>query len=111
MYLLYSHAPKVSVKANISPRFFSIFNYTTISCIYLFLTPNSRSVFRAGVSLNIHSFIHSFFPDFAILFSLYLNYLEDSFDNQGCEGVAPISDNEDHPSDIILHMLTIPHFY
>ena len=25
----------------------------------LFLTPNSRSVFRAGVSLNIHSFIHS----------------------------------------------------
>ena len=24
------------------------------------LTPNSRSVFRAGVSLNIHSFIHSF---------------------------------------------------
>ena len=23
------------------------------------LTPNSRSVFRAGVSLNIHSFIHS----------------------------------------------------
>ena len=32
--------------------------YKTISCIYLFLTPNSRSVFRAGVSLNIHSFIH-----------------------------------------------------
>ena len=29
------------------------------SCIYLFLTPNSRSVFRTGVSLNIHSFIHS----------------------------------------------------
>ena len=28
--------------------------------IYLFLTPNSRSVFRAGVSLNVHSFIHSF---------------------------------------------------
>ena len=26
-------------------------------CVYLFLTPNSRSVFRAGVSLNIHSFI------------------------------------------------------
>ena len=36
-----------------------MFNYITISCIYLFLTPNSRSVFRAGVSLNIHSFIHS----------------------------------------------------
>ena len=33
----------------------------TISCIYLFLTPNSRSVFRDGVSLNIHSFIHSLF--------------------------------------------------
>ena len=32
-------------------------NLHTISCIYLFLTPNSRSVFRAGVSLNIHSFI------------------------------------------------------
>ena len=31
----------------------------TISCIYFVLTPNSRSVFRAGVSLNIHSFIHS----------------------------------------------------
>ena len=29
----------------------------TISCIYLFLTPNSQSVFRAGVSLNIDSFI------------------------------------------------------
>ena len=37
-----------------------LFNYITISCIYLFLTPNSRSVFCAGVSLNIHSFIHSF---------------------------------------------------
>ena len=33
----------------------------TISCIYLFLTPNSRSVFCAGVSLNIQSFIHSFY--------------------------------------------------
>ena len=31
----------------------------TISCVYLFLTSNSRSVFCAGVSLNIHSFIHS----------------------------------------------------
>ena len=29
------------------------------SIINLFLTPNSRSAFRAGVSLNIHSFIHS----------------------------------------------------
>ena len=28
--------------------------------ILAFLTPNSRSVFCAGVSLNIHSFIHSF---------------------------------------------------
>ena len=27
---------------------------------YLLLTPSSRSVFRAGVSLNIRSFIHSF---------------------------------------------------
>ena len=32
----------------------------TISCFYLFLTPSSRSGFCAGVSLNIHSFIHSF---------------------------------------------------
>ena len=40
---------------------FKFFNYITTSCIYLFLTPNSRSVFRAGVSLNIHSFIHSFY--------------------------------------------------
>ena len=31
-----------------------------MSCVYLFLTPNSRSVFRAEVQLNIHSFIHSF---------------------------------------------------
>ena len=31
-----------------------------VSCIYHFLTPNSRSAFRAGVSLNIHSFIHSY---------------------------------------------------
>ena len=30
-----------------------IFNYITISCIYLFLTPNSRSVIKH------HSFIHS----------------------------------------------------
>ena len=37
--------------------YFSIFNLITISCIYLVLTPNSRSVFRVGVSLNIHSFI------------------------------------------------------
>ena len=28
--------------------------YITISCVYLFLTPNSQSVFRAGVSLNNH---------------------------------------------------------
>ena len=27
--------------------------------LHLFLTPNSRSVLRAGVSLNIHSFINS----------------------------------------------------
>ena len=26
-------------------------------CVYTCLTPNSRSVFHAGVSLNIHSFI------------------------------------------------------
>ena len=32
------------------------FDKQTISCVYLVLTPNSRSVFRAGVSLNIHSF-------------------------------------------------------
>ena len=38
---------------------FSFVNYRTISGIYLFLALNSRSVFRAGVSLNIHSFIHS----------------------------------------------------
>ena len=32
-------------------------NNITISCIYLFLTPNSQSVFHSGVLLNIHSFI------------------------------------------------------
>ena len=37
--------------------YFFIYNYITISCIYLFPTPNSRFVFRAGVSLNFHSFI------------------------------------------------------
>ena len=42
----------------LSPVFlFSILNDITFSCIYLFLTPNSRSALRAGVSLNIHSFI------------------------------------------------------
>ena len=40
-------------------QYYTVFNYITISCIYLFLTPNSRSAFRAGVSLNIHSFILS----------------------------------------------------
>ena len=42
----------------------TIFNYITISYIYHFWTPNSRSVFRAGVSLNIHSFIRSFVCSF-----------------------------------------------
>ena len=38
---------------------FYLYTLLTISCIiYLFLTPNSRSVFRAGVSLNTRSFIH-----------------------------------------------------
>ena len=37
--------------------YFSIFYYITISCVYLFPTPNSRSVFHAKVWLNIHSFI------------------------------------------------------
>ena len=31
----------------------------TILCVYFFLTPNSWSIFRAGVSLNIHLFTHS----------------------------------------------------
>ena len=33
------------------------------------LTPNSRSVFRAGVSLNIHSFIHTISIYFHFSFS------------------------------------------
>ena len=40
--------------------FFNTFQFLsmiTISCIYLLHTPNSRSVFHAGVLLNIHSFI------------------------------------------------------
>ena len=41
-------------------KYFSFFNYITILCLYHFLTPNSRSVFCAGMSLNIHSFILSF---------------------------------------------------
>ena len=50
------------VLAKLKVRFEIIFQYLffcfeTISSIYLFLTPNSRSVFRAGMSLNIHSFI------------------------------------------------------
>ena len=44
-------------------------NSVYASSIYLFLTPNSQSVFRAWVSLNIHSFI-PFMPVFfkSILF-------------------------------------------
>ena len=34
----------------------NILEFFDVSLDYLFLTPNSRSVFRAGVSLNIHSF-------------------------------------------------------
>ena len=33
---------------------------------YLLLTPSSRSVFCAGVSLNIHSFVHSFLPSLRV---------------------------------------------
>ena len=44
----------------VAPQFFIFRRTVQISFIHLFLTPNSRSVFRAGVSLNIHSFIHSF---------------------------------------------------
>ena len=52
------------------------FNYITISCIYLFLTPNSRSVFRAGVSLNIHSFFHiCFLPGYDMTLSAPLNLM------------------------------------
>ena len=33
-------------------------NYQNLFCPWA-LTPNSRSGFRAGVSLNIHTFIHA----------------------------------------------------
>ena len=41
----------------VSTGYMDITSQWPISCIYLFLTPNSRSVFRAGMSLNIHLFI------------------------------------------------------
>ena len=40
-------------------KYFSVFNLITISCIYLVLTPNSRSVFRAGGVVK-QSFIHCY---------------------------------------------------
>ena len=45
--------------------------HITISCIYLFLTPNSRSVVRAGVSLNIHSFIRFMFTMMCFMFMIW----------------------------------------
>ena len=45
--------------------------HITISCIYLFLTPNGRSVVRAGVSLNIHSFIRFMFTMMCFMFMIW----------------------------------------
>ena len=51
------HSSKIHTK--MLPKYTPLFRTPPISCIYLFPTPNSRSVFHAGVSLNIHSFIQS----------------------------------------------------
>ena len=42
-----------------------------------------------------------------VLFSLYLNDLEDYLSSHGCEGVSPTIDNQDHPIDIAVHMLCL----
>ena len=42
-----------------------------------------------------------------ILFSLYLNVLEDYLSSHGCEGVSPTTYNHDHPIDIAVHMLCL----
>ena len=42
-----------------------------------------------------------------ILFSLYLNDIEDYLTNHGCQGVAPMSDNQNSPLDIVLHMFCL----
>ena len=42
-----------------------------------------------------------------VLFSLYLNDLEDYLINQGCEGVSPMSNNQNQTLDIALHMFCL----
>ena len=42
-----------------------------------------------------------------VLFSLYLNDLEDCLSSHGCEGVSPTTDNQHHPLDIAVHMLCL----
>ena len=48
---------------------------TPVWVFHLFLTPNNRSAFRAGVSLNIHSFIHSVFRHFKTQLMPVLHFL------------------------------------
>ena len=42
-----------------------------------------------------------------VLFSLYINHLEDYLSNQGCEGVSPMSNNQNQTLDIALHMFCL----
>ena len=42
-----------------------------------------------------------------VLFSLYLNDLEDYLSNQGCEGVSAMSNNQNQTLDIALHMFCL----
>ena len=42
-----------------------------------------------------------------VLFSRYLNDLEDYLSSHGCEWVSTTTDNQDHPIDITVHMLCL----
>ena len=63
--LIFTSFPQNNFKTIVNPthvELFFLFHLTGCShfvFIALILTPNSQSVYRAGVLLNIHSFIHS----------------------------------------------------
>ena len=63
----------------------NILEFFDVSLDYLFLTPNSRSVYRAGVSLNIHSFtlgVEQGEPLSPILFISFVNDMHKEMSEQ-----------------------------